>query len=219
VGNSTSSRRAPTPLEERSACRILQSEINIKRWLTALPAVDQVRPPRCPCCDAASRPVGGVLVVRGHGVRERQVRGPLEVGGNPELVTVQARRYRCGACRAIVIVVPRGLLPRRLYSAAAIGWVLARVGLDCTPTRLVRAEVCPSTILGVAAAERWIAPSRWIEASRRGQLFPRLGRHGADSSRRQIAERTAMQLMALSPRSSSGQAATHLAFHGAALAA
>jgi hypothetical protein len=206
-------------LEERSACRILQSDVDIKRWLVALPTVEQARPPRCPCCDAASRPVGGPLVVLGHGVRERQVRGPLEAGGAPQEVTVQARRYRCNACGAIVVVVPRGLLPRRRYSAAAIGWVLARVGLDGATTPVARAEVCPCATLGVAAAERWLAPSRWIEASRRGQLFPRLGRHGADSTRVQIAERTAMQLMALSPRGSAGQAAPHLAFRGAALAA
>ncbi|KYF72183.1 hypothetical protein BE17_21175 [Sorangium cellulosum] len=159
--------------------------------------------------------------MRGHGLRERQVYGPLEAGGVAQQVTVQARRYRCRACRAVVVVVPRGLLPRRrrLYSAAAIGWVLARIGLDGATTPAVRGEVCCSTILGVAAAERWLAPSRWIEASRRGQLFPRLGRHGAESTRAQVAERTAMQLVALSPRSSASERAPHLAFRGAALAA
>lgn len=97
--------------------------------------------------------------------------------------------------------------------------MLARVGLDGATTPAVRAEVCSSTILGVAAAERWLAPSRWIEACRRGQLFPRLGHHGAESSRAQIAERTAMQLVALSPRGRAGEPAPHLAFRGAALAA
>ena len=206
-------------MEARSDCRILQSDVDIKRWLSAPPTVEQARPACCPCCDAASRPIGGPLVVRGHGVRERQVLGPLEAGGAPQHVTVQARRYRCSACGAIVVVVPRGLLPRRRYGAAAIGWVLARVGLDGATTPVVRAEVCPSTLVGVAAAERWLAPSRWIEARRRGQLFPRLGRPSADSTRAQIAERTAMQLLALCPRASAGQAAPHQAFVGAALAA
>lgn len=155
----------------------------------------------------------------GHGLRERQVCGPLDAGGAPQELTVRARRYRCSACGAIVVVVPRGVLPRRRYSASAIGWVLARVGLDGATTPVIRAEVCDAVLLGVAAAERWLAPSRWIEASRRGQLFPRLGRHGAESPRAQIAERTAMQLVALSSRGSWGEPAAHLAFRGAALAA
>ncbi|XXY13609.1 DUF6431 domain-containing protein [Sorangium sp. So ce216] len=193
--------------------------MDIKRWMAVLPRVEHLRPARCPCCDAAGRPVDGPLGMRGHGLRERQVYGPLEAGGAPQQVTVQARRYRCSACRAVVVVVPRGLLPRRRYSAAAIGWVLARIGLDGATTPAARAEVCCSTILGVAAAERWLAPSRWIEASRRGQLFPRLGHHGAESTRAQVAERTAMQLVALSPRGRAGEPAAHLAFRGAALAA
>ncbi|WP_437828168.1 DUF6431 domain-containing protein [Sorangium sp. So ce1153] len=187
--------------------------------MTVLPTVQHVRPARCPCCDAASRPVNGPLGMRGHGLRARQVYGPHDAGDAPQQVTVQARRYRCTACGAVVVVVPRGLLPRRRYSAAAIGWVLARVGLEGATTPVVRAEVCSAVVLGVAAAERWLAPSRWIDASRRGQLFPRLGRHGADSTRAQVAERTAMQLVALSARGSAGTPAPHLAFHGAALAA
>lgn len=206
-------------MEERSACRIIQADVDIKRWRAALPPVEQVRPARCPCCDAASRPLHGPLGMRGHGVRARQVCGPLEAGGAPDEVTVPARRYRCSVCRAIVVVVPRGLLARRRYSAAAIGWVLARVGLDGATTPVVRAEVCRSAILGVAAAERWLAPSRWMEASRRGQLFPRLGRHRGDSTRAEVAERTAMQLVAMAPRGHAGEPAAHLAFRGAALAA
>lgn len=206
-------------MEERSSCRIVQADIDIKRWMTALPSVEQMRPPRCPCCDAASRPVNGPRVMRGHGLRERQVCGPLDPGDAPQQVTVRARRYRCSGCGAITVVVPRGVLHRRRYAASAIGWVLARIGLDGATTPVVRAEVCGAVIVGVAAAERWLAPSRWIEASRRGQLFPRLGRHSAESRRAHIAERTAMQLVALSPRGGAGEPAAHLAFRGAALAA
>jgi hypothetical protein len=193
--------------------------VDIKRWMTLLPTVEQMRPPRCPCCDVAGRPVNAPLVMRGHGLRERLVYGPLDAGGAAEQVTVQVRRYRCSACGAIVVVVPRGLLPRRRYAATAIGWVLARVGLEGATTPTVRVEVCSCTNLGVAAAERWLAPSRWIEASRRGQLFPRLGHHGAESSRAQVAERTAMQLVSLSPRGRADERAPHMAFRGAALAA
>lgn len=124
------------------------------------------------------------------------------------------------ACCAILTVVPRGVLRRRLYSASVIGWVLARVGLDGATTAQVRAEVRPSLIVGGAAADRWVAVSRWIEARREGRLFPRLGRHGAGSSPRQVAERTAMQFMALAPPRGGDPPSAHVAaWRGAALAA
>jgi hypothetical protein len=184
-----------------------------------LPSVDLVRPARCPCCDAPSRPVGGRLGLHGHGLRDRQIRGPLEPGGPAKLVSVQARRYRCRICRALLLVVPRGVLPRRLYCAEVIAWVLARVGLEDATTAAVRTEVCPALILGSSAVERWLAPCRWLEARRAGHLFPRLGRPPSTASRRQIAERTAMQLVALAPPCASGLPAPSAAWHGAALAA
>lgn len=214
-----SSRRAPTTLRERSTHSIIQSHVDIKTWRAAVPDVDQVRPARCPCCDAASRPVGGPLVLRGHGLRLRQVLGPLVAGGPAQMVTVQVRRYRCTACRAIITVAPRGVLRRRLYSASAIGWVLARLGLDGAATAQVRAEVSPSKVTGHRAVDRWITAARWLEASRSGELFPRLGPHAASSRRRQIAERTAMQLVALAPCGGTTEILTHAAFAGAALAA
>ena len=184
-----------------------------------MPPVDLVRPARCPCCDAPSRPVGGSLGLHGHGLRDRQIRGPLYPGGPAKLVSVQARRFRCRLCRAILLVVPRGVLPRRLYSAEVIAWVLARVGLEGATTAAVRAEVCPALIIGPSAVERWLAPSRWIEARRAGRLFPQLGRPPPIASRRQLAERTAMQLVALAPHRASGLPAPCLAWQGAALAA
>jgi hypothetical protein len=184
-----------------------------------LPPVDLVRPARCPSCDAPSRPIGGPLGLHGHGLRERQIRGPLTPGGPAKLVSVLARRYKCLSCRAIVLVVPRGVLPRRLYSAPVIAWVLARVGLEGATTATVRAEVCPSLILGPSAVERWLAPSRWIEARRQGLLFPQRGRSPPTASRKQVAERTAMQFVALAPPSASGLPAPSAAWYGAARAA
>ena len=206
--------------EERSAHSIIQSVVGIKSWIDAVPDVDLVRPAWCPCCAAPSRPVGGALGLHGHGLRDRSVRGALTPCAEAQWLTVRVRRYRCVACCAVLTVVPRGVLRRRLYSASAIGWVLARVGLDGATTAQVRAEVRPSIRVGVAAADRWVAVSRWIEASREGGLFPRLGRHPAGSSPGQVAERTAMQLMALAPPRGADPPSVHVAaWRGAALAA
>lgn len=147
------------------------------------------------------------------------MRGPLEPGGPAKLFSVQARRYRCTTCRAVLLVVPRGVLPRRSYSASAIAWVLARVALEDATTTEVRAQVCPSKIVGPSAVERWLSPSRWLEARRAGRLFPRLGRPSPTASRRQIAERTAMQLIALAPSGYASALAPSAAWHGGALAA
>lgn len=39
-------------------------------------------------------PSGTPLVVVGHGLRDRQVRGPAEVTGEPEIRSLWVRRYR-----------------------------------------------------------------------------------------------------------------------------
>jgi hypothetical protein len=109
------------------------------------------------------------------------------------------------------------MMRKRRYSAAAIGWVLARIGLDRATTAQVRTEVCPFRIVGFSAADRWLAPSRWLAARRMGMLFPRLGRPKPDCTRVALAARTAMQLTTLAGGSSAPTAA--LAFLGAAQAA
>ena len=99
----------------RSSSGIVQSVIDVKRWQADLPSVDAVRPGSCPACSVASRPPGGGLRVHGHGLRSRDLWGPLEVGGTPVETEVQGRRYECQACGAVVLVVPRGVLARRRY--------------------------------------------------------------------------------------------------------
>lgn len=184
-----------------------------------LPGVDEVRPARCPCCDAPSRPMSQAIVVQGHGLRDRQIRGPLVPGGPPMEVVVQARRYRCTACHAVVLVVPRGVTWRRLYSLHAIAWALARMGFDKATTRKVRGELSPAQHIGVAAAERWVTAIRWLDARRQGLLFPSLGIARADTPRRVLAERTAMQLVAQARPGHESESLCHRAWHGAAQAA
>ena len=67
------------------------------------------------------------------------------------LVTIVARRYRCVPCGAVVIVVPREVRGRRVYSASAIGFALALWALLGVTAAQVRRQVCPATILGNAA--------------------------------------------------------------------
>jgi hypothetical protein len=45
-----------------------------------------------PGCDAPSRPLGARLVLVGHGLRERQIRGPARAGGSPELRVISVRK-------------------------------------------------------------------------------------------------------------------------------
>src|SRR5687768_17558971 len=107
---------------DRSSARIIYSDQDLKRWIDGVPSAEAARPARCPACSAPSRPVGAAVVLVGHGLRDRQVRGPLEPAGPPTEITIQVRRYRCRACRAIVVVVPRGVAHARLFSLCAIAW-------------------------------------------------------------------------------------------------
>ena len=74
-------------------------------------------------------PVGAPLVLHGHGTREREIRGPVAPGQPPVSVLVTVRRYQCQPCRVVLTVVPRSMLARRRYSAAAIAFALALWGL------------------------------------------------------------------------------------------
>lgn len=51
---------------------------------------------------------------------------PATSGRPAEVVESWSRRYRCTACGAITVVLPDGVMPRFLYSAAAIvmAWLL-----------------------------------------------------------------------------------------------
>lgn len=73
-----SGRRAP-----RS---ILRSDVDIKRWQQSPPSVDAVRPGTCPACGAAGHAPGQPKALHGHGLRERQFRGPSTPGAPPALV-------------------------------------------------------------------------------------------------------------------------------------
>jgi zinc-finger of transposase IS204/IS1001/IS1096/IS1165 len=174
------------------------------------------RPGVCPCCGAAAQPLGGPLVVVGHGVVERQVRGPRVPHESPVQVLVQLRRYRCRACRAVLMVGPRGLLRGRWYGAGAIGQALALYARGTT-SALVRARTSPSRVVGGSARERWVTLTRWVEAARRGELLGvRVRPVGLE--RRGVAEQV-MLVLAARAGHALGADLSESAFAGALIAA
>jgi len=162
--------------------------------------VDEVRPGRCPACGAPGRPLGGRLGLHGHGRRERHQWGPAELGAVPAVVGVLLRRYQCQPCGALVVVGPRGLLPRRLYSASAVALALALYGLAAalSPAQ-VRRQVSPLRIVGATAASGWASLRRWCRAVRVGRLFPAVRTLPGEATLRAVAARAATTLAAYGP--------------------
>lgn len=179
-----------------------------------MPAADRVRPACCSKCGAASRPPGAALGLVGHGVRERQVRGPSDAAGEPTIRTLVVRRYRCIRCGGITTVLPRGLCARRHYSASAIGLSLCLFGMLGLSLGETRARVCPWR--SGFETERWTTLPGWLSAIEQGRLLPRVRPSPAGASRRRRAERAAATLCGLALRTDGIEAQ---AFEGAALAA
>jgi ferredoxin len=179
-----------------------------------MPSTSEARPARCCACGAASRPPGANLIVHGDGTRERQVRGPPSAASAPEVGTVRVRRFECQRCGACMIVVPRELLPRRLYTASAIGLALALWALLGATETATRTRVSPWAIVGAAAATRWMTLRRWAADAGAGRLFATSRAPPPAFVRRQHAERAAAALVALAPV---GLALEQAAFAGGAL--
>jgi hypothetical protein len=209
-------RRASHAIEQtRSTCRFVASALGIKSWMTRTPTCAEARPGTCPCCNAAARPVGARLVIVGHGVVERQVRGPMSATGRPETIVIRVRRYRCRACKAILMVGPRGLVRGRWYSAGAIALALEAHARGETSVS-VRGRVSPSSVVGGSARERWVTPVRWVEAARAGELFAVSGLDDLD--RRGVSEHVVLALAGRAGRAL-GDDLVEAAFAGAAIAA
>ena len=155
-------------------------------------------------------------MIWGHGLRERQLRGPSEPGGPPGLIVLLIRRYLCRNCGAILTVVPRGVARAKHFAATAIAFSLALFGIDRLPAFKVREAVNDCRIVGATAASTWATLRRWIGAIHRGVLWPSLPRLAEPSTPRRIAERAAMALSAAATPTLAGLPLSHLAFHGGA---
>jgi hypothetical protein len=202
--------------ENRSGGSVVQSALGINRWLQQVPTVSEARPSRCPTCGAPSCPLGGGIQLQGHGTREREVRGPPEAVAGAALVVVVARRYRCVPCGAVLIVVPREVRGRRVYSASAIGLALALWGLLEATAAQVRQRVCPAKILGAAGVTSWATLRRWAGDVRRKRLFPSSPDAGPSASLRTVAARAASALAASADPTTRALPIEHRAFLGAA---
>ena len=177
--------------EIRSKSGIVRSKIDVNTWLARTPTVSEVRPARCTCCGVASRPAGGPLAVHGNGVRARQVRGPPKVNADPILVVIDARRYECQECGAVMMVVPREIIPRMLFAASAIALALALYGLSGKSAREVRVALSPLLRVGTPEAG-WKTLRRWI--ARAPSLWRSIRPARTDASTRMLAERAATTL-------------------------
>lgn len=177
---------------KRSNHGIIRSTIAVKAWLTNPPSVSDVRPAHCIGCGVASRVIAEPLAVHGHGLVSRQIRGPPKVDGRPEVTDVDARRYECQRCGAVMTVLPREVLHGMLYAASAIGLALFLYGVTGQSARAVRERVSIFPALD-ASTPGWPTLRRWI--ARVSSLW-RLSRPSLpNASTRQQAERAAMELV------------------------
>ena len=205
--------------ETRRSREIVRCAVKVKVWLEELPSVKAVRPAQCPVCGVASRPLGGRIVVHGHGVRARQAWGPSAPNAPPEIRELLVRRYRCTACHALMTVVPSETLTKRLYTASAVGWALALFGLLAATPRVIRSLVSPWRVLGATSASRWQTLQRWAGAAAAGRLFGASVRAmPPDWPARTVAARVATTLSACTLPSPEPPPLDVQAFHGAALA-
>jgi hypothetical protein len=109
------------------------------------------------------------LTVVGHGLRGRDVEGPDAPGAAPGSTTVLARRYRCLGCRAVLVVVPRGVARALRYTLDAVAYALALWGHAGATTGQARRAVSGATARGFSAPERWTSVRRW--AAQGARLF------------------------------------------------
>ena len=101
------------------------------------------------------------MVLHGHGLRERQIRGLDAPGEPPSLRAVLVRRYACQECGAVVVVAPTAVGARRLFDLATIAFALARWHVDGVASRIVRAEASPLPFVGDSARRAWSQLRRW----------------------------------------------------------
>ena len=157
---------------------------------------------------------GQRVVLHGHGLVERQQRGPAAAGEEPGCAEVLARRYRCTACETVMRVLPASSVPLKHFSGAAIGMAFALWGLVGKSAREVREQVSDQKILG-AGARGWRSLRRWAREVVTGQLFAGLGLCGLAGGPRAVAARVAQALIGWAAADAREAAPEAAAFNGA----
>ena len=158
-----------TAVRPRSGKRIVHSELDVKFWALGPPSCDAGRPACCPSCDAPSREPGKPLTIVGHGLRARGIEGPHEPGEAPTDTSVDCRRYVCRACKATLVVVPRGVGRGLRYSVPAIAYALALWAYALATAAQARQAASATTSRGFASPEQWSSLRRWT--SRASAVF------------------------------------------------
>lgn len=155
-----------------TANHFVEFDLDVNFWVLTPVDAPTARPTRCPVCDAPSVRPDGRILLHGHGVRRRQLRGPLTTDGEPTEIEVLVRRYACQCCAAVITVGPRGLLPHKRYSAMAIALALWLWSVWRWTDPAVRRATCPVAETGVSRPERWTTLRRWARATRDRRLWP-----------------------------------------------
>ncbi len=147
------------------------------------------------------------------GVLERQLRGVLEVGGAPGVVVLSVCRYACLACKAVMTVVPAGMLARRLYSAPSIALALHLWLLAGLSDRAVRDQVCAWRVRG-RSGSGWAQLYRWARQPARVFALPRAT--GALEGAYALTKRMLTTLRSMAPVSCHAAPIALQVFEGAA---
>ena len=99
----------------------------------------------------------------GHGLRHRGLEGPRSAGAAPEATEIAVHRYRCRACKAVMVVLPRGVARGYRYSLSAIAWALW--AYEQLPAAAVRARTSTAKYVGATGATRWTSLRRWTRCA------------------------------------------------------
>jgi transposase len=202
-------------LKHRSSANFLRLAIESKLWAKESLSVHAARPAQCPACGAAGRS-GDKVWIYGHGVRERQQRGPAVPGEAPEVRILTLRRYHCQRCGAVITCAPSSAQKHKHFSGSAIAWALALFGVLQLTVRAVRERTSPWRITGAQNSDRWASLRRWARAVKTQRLFPSVRVCPAVFTLRQVSERAAMTLASMSRAHSATAPPAVRAFFGAA---
>lgn len=182
-------------MPKSTQCKLLivHGGLDVKGWLAQPPSVEAARPGMCPRCQRASRPTGSCLGLHGHGFRDREILGPPDSSAAPTKTLVACRRYRCLGCRALILVVPRGVAPRRHYGLAAVAMAFTLWAVMQQRPREVRERICVAR--GTVWGTEWPTLRRWARAARASLRVP------AVFTLRQVAARAAQIAIGRAPPS------------------